>query len=127
MIKNFYHYGGQLKPNMPSYVKRGADDRLYELLKQNHFCYVFNCRQMGKSSLQTQIKMRLEATNAQKTQCVYLTLQDRGSGQSITENQWYRDFSQQIFSIFYYSLFITIYKPINAQITFLKSCSSFLF
>jgi WD40 repeat protein len=102
MIKNFYQYGGQLKPNMPSYVKRGADDRLYELLKQNHFCYVFNCRQMGKSSLQTQIKMRLEATNAQKNQCVYLTLQDRGSGQSITENQWYRDFSQQIFRALYW-------------------------
>jgi hypothetical protein len=97
MIKNFYKYGGGLNPHTPSYVKRFADDQLYELLKQNYFCYVFNCRQMGKSSLQAQVKMRLEATNAQGNQCVYLTLQEMDCSQSISENQWYREFSKKIF------------------------------
>ncbi len=97
MIKNFYKYGGGLNPHTPSYVKRFADDQLYELLKQNYFCYVFNCRQMGKSSLQAQVKMRLEATNAQGNQCVYLTLQEMDCSQSISENQWYREFYKKIF------------------------------
>jgi WD40 repeat protein len=97
MIKNFYKYGGGLNPHTPSYVKRFADDQLYELLKQNYFCYVFNCRQMGKSSLQAQVKMRLEATNPQENQCVYLTLQEMDCSQSISENQWYREFSKKIF------------------------------
>lgn len=47
MINNFYQYGGKLHAHTPSYVKRFADGQLYELLKQNYFCYVFNCRQMA--------------------------------------------------------------------------------
>ncbi|MFM7352661.1 MAG: AAA-like domain-containing protein, partial [Microcystis aeruginosa] len=97
MIKNFYAYGGKLDPHTPSYVKRFADGQLYELLKQNYFCYVFNCRQMGKSSLQAQVKIRLEATNAQENQCVYLSLQEMGVSQSSSENQWYRGLSKKIF------------------------------
>ncbi|GCL50202.1 WD-repeat protein [Microcystis aeruginosa NIES-3804] len=97
MIKNFYKYGGKLHAHTPSYVKRFADGQLYELLKQNYFCYVFNCRQMGKSSLQAQVKMRLEATNAQVNQCVYLSLQEMDVSQSSSENQWYRELSKKIF------------------------------
>ncbi|GCE59596.1 eIF2A-related protein [Microcystis aeruginosa] len=97
MINNFYQYGGKLHAHTPSYVKRFADGQLYELLKQNYFCYVFNCRQMGKSSLQAQVKMRLEATNAQENQCVYLSLQEMGVSQSSSENQWYRELSKKIF------------------------------
>ncbi|MCA2623067.1 MAG: AAA-like domain-containing protein [Microcystis sp. M20BS1] len=97
MINNFYQYGGKLHAHTPSYVKRFADGQLYELLKQNYFCYVFNCRQMGKSSLQAQVKMRLEATNAQENQCVYLSLQEMGVSQSSSENQWYRGLSKKIF------------------------------
>ena len=46
-----YQPGGNLSARAPSYVERKADTELYESIKAGKFCYVFNCRQMGKSSL----------------------------------------------------------------------------
>jgi hypothetical protein len=46
-----YKVGGSLGFNHPTYVTRQADQDLLEALKSGQFCYVFNCRQMGKSSL----------------------------------------------------------------------------
>jgi hypothetical protein len=50
-----YKLGGALEFNDPTYVKRNADNQLYNSLKQREFCYVFNSRQTGKSSLKVQI------------------------------------------------------------------------
>lgn len=49
--QQYYQVGGNLEPNDPSYIERQADKNLYEGLKAGKFCYVFNSRQMGKSSL----------------------------------------------------------------------------
>jgi hypothetical protein len=38
----YYHVGGSLPPNAPSYVKRKADDDLYNRLKAGEYCYVLN-------------------------------------------------------------------------------------
>ncbi len=61
MIASLYQLGGSLEADHPTYVKRQADEELYLALKNSKFCYVFNCRQMGKSSLSLQTKKRLEA------------------------------------------------------------------
>jgi hypothetical protein len=56
-----YQVGGSLQPDFPAYVERESDDLLYTALKDGEFCYVFNSRQMGKSSLMVRTKIRLEA------------------------------------------------------------------
>ena len=49
-----YKVGGSLAFNHPTYVIRKADKELLTTLENGKFCYVFNCRQMGKSSLRVQ-------------------------------------------------------------------------
>ena len=59
--KSFYQTGGNLPLDAPSYIKRKADDELYEALVRGEFCYVLNSRQMGKSSLMVRTAEKLKA------------------------------------------------------------------
>jgi len=57
----FFTAGGTLHLDAPSYVKRPADDKLFDLALFDEFCYVLTPRQMGKSSLMVRTARRLWA------------------------------------------------------------------
>ncbi len=86
MNNNFsYKVGGSLSENAPSYVVRKADFDLYNELKAGNFCYIFNSRQMGKTSLQVRTIKRLQAEGIA---CTTIDISGRGS-KDINPEQWY--------------------------------------
>ncbi|OYD93206.1 hypothetical protein CDG76_21205 [Nostoc sp. 'Peltigera membranacea cyanobiont' 210A] len=89
-----YQVGGSLHSDDPTYVVRQADEKLYTSLKSGDFCYVFNSRQMGKSSLLQRISRRLKSEGYK---CIYLDVTQLGS-EDTTSAQWYKGI---IVSIFY--------------------------
>jgi hypothetical protein len=91
MATNFYHVGGSVPLDAPSYIKREADDIFYDYLKNGQYCYVLNSRQMGKSSLWVQTQKRLKEDNID---CATIDLSS--SGKNISEDIWYRVLFEQL-------------------------------
>ncbi|ESA32793.1 wd40 repeat-containing protein [Leptolyngbya sp. Heron Island J] len=81
-----YQIGGTLTNYDPTYVLRQADDVLYRQLQAGEFCYIFNTRQMGKSSLLVRTKKRLHHDGHQ---CLTLDMTNVGT-EMITPQQWYK-------------------------------------
>ncbi len=83
LVNYSYQVGGTLPENAPTYVKRQADEQLYDKLRAGEFCYVLNSRQMGKSSLWVQTQRRLES---ERVASAALDLTAIGRA---TEEEWY--------------------------------------
>lgn len=81
-----YQVGGSLSCDDPCYVVRRADTELYQALLDGQFCYVFNSRQMGKSSLRVRARHQLQQAGYC---CAAIDLTQLGS-QNLTPDQWYR-------------------------------------
>ncbi len=79
-----YHYSGSIDGTTAFYVDRDADEKLYAYLKAGQMCFVFNSRQMGKSSLRVHITQLL---HAEGVRCALINPQLSGS--SLSEEQWY--------------------------------------
>ena len=80
-----YKIGGSLDANNRLYVKRECDRQLYTALSASEFCYVLNCRQMGKSSLRVRTMKRLTVAGVA---CAEIDITSIGST-GVTVSQWY--------------------------------------
>jgi predicted ATPase len=91
-----FHYsvGGSLAANTPSYVVRQADRTLIETIRQGELCYVFNARQMGKSSLRVHAMDQLQQGGFR---CAAVDLTAIGAG-TLTAEQWYAGVARAILS-----------------------------
>ena len=85
MTEQIYQVGGTLAQTAASYVERQADADLLKSLRNGEFCYVFNARQMGKSSLLVRTAHRLR----QEGCCCALIDFSRIGGDNVSPQQWY--------------------------------------
>lgn len=88
---NIYTVGGTVQAGDGLYLKRKADDELFNLCLEGKYAHVLTARQMGKSSLMIRTARQLEAKGIQS---VVLDLNLLGAEISIEE--WYLGLAYEI-------------------------------
>jgi tetratricopeptide (TPR) repeat protein len=83
-VSEFFVAGGTLKLDVLSYVKRPADEELFQWASAGKFCYVLTSRQVGKSSLMVRTAERLKEGGV-STASIDLTKSET----HISNEQWY--------------------------------------
>ncbi len=83
--EDLYFLGGTMPPDWPTYVNRHADIYLYKGIMKGQFCYVFNARQMGKSSLCIKTIHELKKKGVTSCSVDLGTFTDK----NIDEEKWY--------------------------------------
>ena len=83
-MTEFFVAGGTLRYDSPSYIRRPADEELFQAALRGEFCYVLTARQMGKSSLMVRTACRLQE-NGRQTAIIDLTR----IGTGMKAEQWY--------------------------------------
>lgn len=91
-----YQVGGSLAEEASTYVVRQADSQLYQGLKAGQFCYLLNCRQMGKSSLRVQTMRRLKKEGVA---CIAFEMRELCLHE-VTEDEFYGGFVSYLVSEF---------------------------
>ncbi|MDJ0514972.1 MAG: AAA-like domain-containing protein [Trichodesmium sp. MO_231.B1] len=95
MTENFYYVGGTIPfDRQEVYVSRKADKDLLESLKSGQFSYVFNSRQMGKSSLMVNIKEKFKENK--DIICIDYSLQNRPTDESNFYNTLIQNIGEKI-------------------------------
>ena len=96
MIHSQFQIGGSLASGSSSYVRRRADEEIISALERNELCYVFNTRQIGKSSLLLETKRHMQSL---AYQCSYVDISRIGSI-NITADQWYAGLTYELWRNF---------------------------
>ncbi|MGH9847101.1 MAG: AAA-like domain-containing protein [Blastocatellia bacterium] len=78
--------GGTIIPGEALYIKREEDDVLYDALTVGKYCNILTSRQMGKSSLMIQTRLRLIENGYD------VVVADLGAiGSQVSADQWYQE------------------------------------
>ena len=88
----YFQVGGTLDSDDSSYVFRQADKELLSCLEKGDFCFVLNCRQMGKSSLMIKTAAQLTENNIN---CAFSDLSGLGT-YDVNPDKWYKSFAYQL-------------------------------
>lgn len=94
-----YKVGGGLRFNHPTYIRRQADQQLYDSLIAGEFCYIFDSRQMGKSSLRVQTMHRLQLSGVVSVSVDLTTI----GSEVVMAEQWYRGVFVELMRKFHFT------------------------